>query len=112
MRKMRTGLLLLLPFLAGTAMAQTAGFTPAPTRVPGGVTPGTSFSPTQRAEIVAIVREALRTDPSILRDAVTALQADEGSRHEAAARAAVGAARPQLTGQSTDPSSPATPPGM
>ena len=36
------------------------------------------FTPAQRAEIVAIVRDALKQDPSILRDAVIALQADEG----------------------------------
>jgi protein-disulfide isomerase len=36
-----------------------------------------ALSPEQRQEVVAVVREALRTDPSILRDAITALQADE-----------------------------------
>jgi protein-disulfide isomerase len=51
--------------------------------VPGGFTPG------QRAEIVEIMRAALKTDPSILRDAVQALQADESLRHEAAARQAI-----------------------
>jgi protein-disulfide isomerase len=45
------------------------------------------FTAAQRAEIVRIVREALKQDPSILRDAVTALQADE-SRQQAAAVAA------------------------
>lgn len=33
-----------------------------------------SFTPAQRAEIVAIVRDALKTDPSILTDAVAAMQ--------------------------------------
>ena len=47
------------------------------------------FTPAQRAEIVAIVREALKQDPSILRDAVLALQADEGERTQAATRAAI-----------------------
>jgi protein-disulfide isomerase len=41
-----------------------------------------SFTPTQRAEIVQIMRDALKQDPSILRDAVAALQADE-ARHQA-----------------------------
>ena len=45
------------------------------------------FTPEQRAEIVRIVRDALKQDPSILRDAVTALQADQ-SRRQAAAVAA------------------------
>ena len=40
---------------------------------------GRGFTPAQRAEIVAIVREALKRDPSILRDAVIALQTDDGS---------------------------------
>lgn len=48
------------------------------------------FTPAQRAEIVAVVRDALKQDPSILRDAVVALQADEGERSQAATRAAIG----------------------
>ncbi|MGD0104800.1 MAG: DsbA family protein [Rhodopila sp.] len=47
------------------------------------------FTPAQRAEIIAIMRDALKKDPSILRDAVVALQADEGERAQAAARAAI-----------------------
>ncbi len=51
------------------------------------------FSAAQRAEIVSILREALKTDPSILRDAVAALQSDDGERERAAARAALAATR-------------------
>lgn len=47
------------------------------------------FTPAQRAEIVATVRDALKQDPSILRDAVVALQADESERSQAATRAAI-----------------------
>jgi protein-disulfide isomerase len=47
------------------------------------------FTPAQRAEIVAIMRDALKQDPSILRDAVVALQADEGERSQEAKRAAI-----------------------
>jgi protein-disulfide isomerase len=54
------------------------------------------FSPAQRAEIVAIMREALKQDPSILRDAVVALQADEGERTQQAARAAIARSRDRL----------------
>jgi protein-disulfide isomerase len=39
-----------------------------------------SFTPAQRDEVVRIVRDALKADPSILRDALAALQADEESR--------------------------------
>lgn len=47
------------------------------------------FTPAQRAEIIAVVRDALKQDPSILRDAVVALQQDEGERSQAASRAAI-----------------------
>jgi len=42
------------------------------------------FTPAQRAEIVQILRDALRQNPSILRDAVKALQTDDGERQRAA----------------------------
>jgi protein-disulfide isomerase len=54
------------------------------------------FTSSQRAEIVAIVRDALKQDPSILRDAVVALQADEGERTQAAARTAIAHHQTQL----------------
>jgi protein-disulfide isomerase len=47
------------------------------------------FTPSQRAEIVSIVREALKQDPSILRDAVMSLQADDGEKTQQATRAAL-----------------------
>ncbi len=46
--------------------------------------PAPAPTPAQRAEVVAILRDALRTDPSILRDALAALQADEDRRHDTA----------------------------
>jgi len=54
------------------------------------------FTPAQRDEIVAIMRDALKTDPSILRDAVAALQADEAEHSHEAARAAIAGAREEL----------------
>jgi protein-disulfide isomerase len=54
------------------------------------------FTPAQRAEIVAIVRDAMKQDPSILRDAVVALQADEGERTQEATRAAIAQSKNQL----------------
>ncbi len=54
-----------------------------------GVAAAAEFTPAQRAEIVAVVRDALKKDPSILRDAVVALQADETERSQAASRAAI-----------------------
>ena len=55
-----------------------------------------SFTQAQKAEIVAIVRDALKQDPSILRDAITALQADEGERTQETTRAAIAQAKEQL----------------
>ncbi len=43
-----------------------------------------ALTPAQRAEVVAILRDTLRTDPSILRDALAALQADEDRQHDTA----------------------------
>ena len=60
------------------------------------------FSPAQRDEIVQIVREALKRDPSILRDAVESLQADEGRHRDEASRAAIAASRNALI----DPADP------
>lgn len=61
-----------------------------------------SFTPQQRQEIVDVLREALRTDPSILRDAVAALETDEARVQDAASRTALAAARDQLV----DPADP------
>jgi protein-disulfide isomerase len=47
------------------------------------------FTPAQRAAIVQIMRDALKKDPSILRDAVTAMQADQQQREQVAAEAAI-----------------------
>jgi len=61
-----------------------------------GAAEAAQFTPEQRAEIVAIVRDALKQDPSILRDAVVALQADEGERTQQAARSAIAKSQDQL----------------
>ncbi len=78
---------LLLPALAALLLL---GAAPVPAWSPAAR--AEEFTPAQRAEIIAIVREALKRDPSILRDAVTALQADDSEREQSAARAAVAAA--------------------
>jgi len=65
--------------------------------------PAPTFTPQQRSEIVAVVREALKSDPSILRDAVGALRADDGRIQEAAARAAISASTAQLNNAPGDP---------
>jgi protein-disulfide isomerase len=61
------------------------------------------FTPEQRAEIVSIIRAALSADPSILRDALTALQHDEANKEEAVARAAITGLRGTLVNNPGDP---------
>ena len=41
-----------------------------------------ALTPAQRAEIVGLLRDTLRRDPSILRDALAALQADDARKQE------------------------------
>jgi protein-disulfide isomerase len=60
------------------------------------------FTPQQRTEIIQILRDALKQDPSILRDAVNALQSEDNDRQQAASRAAIAAARDTLV----DPADP------
>jgi protein-disulfide isomerase len=50
--------------------------------LPGALALANEFTPAQRAEIVTIMRDALKRDPSILRDAVAALQADETGKQK------------------------------
>lgn len=80
--------------------AQGAATVPQASAVPGR---DASFTPAQRAEIVAILRDALRTDPSILRDAVGALQADESRQQAGATRDALATHRQALVGTAGDP---------
>lgn len=61
------------------------------------------FTAAQRAEIVAVVRQALKADPTILHDAVAAFQADEASVKEAAARSALDRNGAALTRTPADP---------
>jgi protein-disulfide isomerase len=61
------------------------------------------FSQAQRAEIVAIVRDALRTDPTILRDAVVALRAAEDHDQAEAAHGAIGSEHAALFDNPADP---------
>ena len=57
---------------------------------------GAEFTADQRTEIVSIIRDAMKQDPSVLRDAITALQADEGTREQAHARDALASVRDKM----------------
>ncbi len=61
------------------------------------------FTPAQRQAIIQIVRDALKADPSILREAVTALQADNETRETAATKARIAVDRAQLLAKPGDP---------
>ncbi len=68
-----------------------------------GLAAAQGFTPAQRAEIIEILRNALREDPSILREALGALdQAENASRSEAR-RAAILAQQEALFRDSADP---------
>lgn len=62
-----------------------------------------AFTEAQREEIIAILREALRRDPSILRDAFAALQEAEERDRTGAQRAALAEHREALFGTAGDP---------
>lgn len=88
MRRFLLVLALLLPALppsAQTALADT-----------------TSFTPQQRAEIVNIIRQALVADPSILRDAIQSLQADDARAQQANAQKTIAAQRQALLANPQD----------
>lgn len=62
-----------------------------------------ALSPAQRDEVLQILRNALREDPSILRDALGALQESQEREREAAQAAALRQARPALFADATLP---------
>lgn len=61
------------------------------------------FTPEQRQEIVGIIREALKEDPSILRDAFSALEEAETRERAGAQRAAIAAHADALFRDPADP---------
>ncbi|OUJ05520.1 membrane protein [Acetobacter malorum] len=61
-----------------------------------------SFSPAQRAEIVEIVRNALKTDPTILSDAISSLQTQAAARKASSALETVRHNKAQYGESTTD----------
>jgi protein-disulfide isomerase len=70
---------------------------------PAGAARAQSFSPAQRAEIVEILRNALREDPSILRDALAGFEAAEQRSRAEQQREAVARNAEALFGDAADP---------
>ena len=81
--------------------AALAAFAVAPA---GGPALAQGFSEAQRAEIVGILRDALRSDPSILREALEGLDAADRLEREGAGRAAIAAHAEALFRDPADPS--------
>jgi protein-disulfide isomerase len=65
--------------------------------------PAQGFTPGQRGEILGILRQALREDPSILREALAALEAAERQEQEEARRGAIAAQADALFRDPADP---------
>jgi len=83
-----------LSALLAVGLTTAASFGALPqARAQAGAQNGGSFTPAQRAEIVSVVRNALKTDPSILADAIGALRSSEQQKEQADSEAAVQANR-------------------
>ena len=78
------------------ALSLALGLSAAPAMADG-------FTAQQRAEIVEVVRAALKADPSILREAITALQEDELRQQQAAAGNVIAGLGAALTHAQADP---------
>lgn len=76
---------LLLAFALVTSLPALAQSPPPSAALP----PLGSFTTQQRQEIIAIIRDALRTDTSLLRDAITALQEEEERAKSSATSGAI-----------------------
>ncbi len=83
--------LLMLPLLAPAGTARAQGLN------------AQRFSAAQRQEIIAIVRDALRRDPTLLRDALAALETEEQQGREGQVRAAIAARAAALFRDAADP---------
>jgi protein-disulfide isomerase len=70
---------------------------------PGSSALAEGFTEAQRAEIVGVLREALRSDPSILREAMEGLEASERREREGLGRAAIAAHAEALFRDPADP---------
>ncbi|MDB5374740.1 MAG: disulfide bond formation protein DsbA [Belnapia sp.] len=88
------------PALANPVLAAMALLAAA--LLPAGVV-AQGFSAAQRQEIVDVVREALQQDPSILRDALAAIEAREVRDRNGAQRAAIAAQSDALFRDAADP---------
>lgn len=86
--------------------AQAPQATPAPRATqapPAAPANGEGLSPRQRQEVVEVLRQALRQDPSILREAIVAMQAAEEDNRANAQRGAIATHADALLRNAADP---------
>jgi protein-disulfide isomerase len=114
-----SGLALSGPAIAGMALAGVLAAAPAGAQAPRATTPpqstplpqatpaapatGEGLSPRQRQEVVEVLRQALRQDPSILREAIVAMQAAEEDNRATAQRGAIATHADALLRNAADP---------
>ncbi|MDB5371255.1 MAG: DsbA-like protein [Roseomonas sp.] len=96
-----------LPRLATLALLGLCAATPVLAQEPAvapaaGPAPG-ALSPAQRQEVVEVLRQALRQDPSILREALAAVQAAQQQDRQTAQRDAIAARADALLRNPADP---------
>ncbi len=97
------GSVLALPALAADAPEPPAPPAIVPPPPPAPIAAGTGLTEAQRAEVVEILRRALREDPTILRDAISAMQTAEEELRVGAQRAAIRAQADALFRDPADP---------
>lgn len=68
----------------------------------GGTAQAAALTAEQRAEMVQVMRQALHDDPSILRDALASLQADDAARQDATTLRALAGNRAALLSNAAD----------
>ncbi|GAB0116919.1 DsbA family protein [Acidisoma sp. 7E03] len=66
--------------------------------------PSGALTPAQRAEVIGLIKQELEQDPSILRAAIAALQADDQASQASAQSKAIAAANQSLFHDAADPS--------
>ena len=84
-------------------LAQTLAADPVVPQASGPATAEPTFSPSQRAEILRILRDAQRDDPSILREALSGLDDADRRDRAAALRASIASNASALFQDATDP---------
>ena len=89
---------------AGLIFASAAGAGPVFAQQSTSAADGSALTPAQRAAVIALIRQELVEDPSILRAAIGALQAQDQASQASAQGKAIAAAQPELVSNAADPS--------